>query len=166
MLANYFSSSSSNKPKHVAYIVSYIQVSMDLDASNHCFPDNYCGKAHDSSTNGVPVGIANDTAMKLTSTNCIILPGIPAKAQECNKFAKISLPLMFVHKFCQYGMKVIFDETSVTVEDIKGEIVLRKKRDPFRNLYMIPVAQSTTVRPRVDTQLVPTRLFPDPPSLI
>ena len=149
MLANYFSSSSSSKPKHVAYIVSYIQAAMDSGASNHCFPDSYRGEAHDSSRNSVPIGTANDTVMKSTAADRIILPGILAAARECNKFAEVSLPLISVGKFCQYGMKVMFDDTSVTVEDMKGQIVLQGERDPIRNLYMIPVAQSTTVHRKI-----------------
>lgn len=165
MLVNYFSSSSSNKTSHVAYIVSYIQAAIDLGASNHCFPNSYREEAYDSSKNGVRVGTANDSVMKLTVTNRIIIPDILAPARECNKFAKVSLPLMSVGKFCQYGMRVIFDETSV-VKNMQGQIVLQGKRDPFRNLYTIPVAQSTDVPPKVETHLAPTRLFPDPPSLI
>ena len=100
-------------------------------------------------------------------SDCIIIPGLPPLVQECHKFIKVSLPLVSVGKLCINGIIVVFNDSTVTVMTKSGRTILQGKRDPFHNLYMMPVSQATCSPPKVGPPLLPpTCLFPEPPSLI
>ena len=85
-----------------------------------------------------PVGTADGGTMHSAATDVFYLEGAPIEARRCKKFYEVSLPLVSVGKLCVHGMTVTFDATGVYVYK-NGKEILRGRRDPLRNLYMLPV---------------------------
>ena len=77
--------------------------------------------------------------MQSVATDCFTMVGVPKEARECKKFAEITLPLVSVGRLCVHGMIVAFDDTSVYICNKDGAVISKGRRDPLRNLYMIPI---------------------------
>jgi hypothetical protein len=82
--------------------------------------------------------------MHSAATDVFYLKGAPIEARRCKKFYEVSLPLVSVGKLCVYGMTVKFNAVGVYVYK-DGKEILRGRRDPLRNLYMLPVGGSRNI---------------------
>ena len=112
---------------------------IDSGASDHYFPASYVGELPQSVTTPHSVGTANGTVMESVSTDRFPLPGIKAAARNCKKFVEVTLPLISVGRLCVHGYNVAFDAAHVYVFTKTGNLITRGRRDPLRNLYMIPI---------------------------
>lgn len=112
-------------------------------------PTPYRGKQHKDNNQGIPVGTENSSVIQSIGTDQYVLPGIPGPAHDCHKFLEVSLLLVLVGTLCIHGMQVLFDVNKVTVFNKLGDVVTQGKRDPLRNLYMIPIDTVNDAQPRV-----------------
>ena len=80
--------------------------------------------------------------MRAVATDKLSLKALPDRARDYHKFSDITLPLVSVPQLCDSNMDVLFAKTSVTVTNATGDTVLEGHRDPFRNLYMVPLENS------------------------
>ena len=115
------------------------EAAVDSAASNNYFPITYIGEEPRTSHNTETVGTANGALMRLVATDRFTMVGVPKEARECKKFAEITLPLVSVGRLCVHGMIVAFDDTSVYICNKDGTLISKGRRDPLRNLYMIPI---------------------------
>ena len=122
------------------------EAAADSAASDHYFPIGFDGGEHDTSGRSYPVGTADGGTMHSAATDVFYLEGAPIEARRCKKFYEVSLPLVSVGKLCVHGMTVTFDATAVYVYK-DGKEILRGRRDPLRNLYMLPVGGNGSTAP-------------------
>ena len=122
---------------------------MDSGASDNYFPATFTGENHRCPTISHAVGTANGNIMRSVATDRFTMPGIPRTGRECKKFHEVELPLVSVGKLCVNGMKVSFDDKGVEVKNkSNGTIVTTGRRDPVRNLYMLPIPSSVQHKPQ------------------
>ena len=138
---------------------------VDSAASNNYFPWSYVGDAHDPTHQSVSVGTANNGLMRSVVANIIKLAQLPLEARRCLKFKEITLPLLSVGRFCQQGMEVTFTKDKVTVCNQQGLIVLTGRRDPVRNLYLVPLDNTSVTTETIPKPSVPTNLTSLSPKL-
>lgn len=110
--------------------------------------------------------------MQSKATNQLTFPHLPTASLNCHEFDKVDLPLCSVGKFCDNGMRVLFDINNVWIIDTESnDTLLTSYRDPTTKLYMIPLDQPTPYTvPRVPDPFPATflRVLPvplDPPPM-
>ena len=116
-----------------------IEAAADSAASDHYFPIGFNGGEHDDTGKSYPVGTADGNTMHSAATDVFYLKGAPIEARRCKKFYEVSLPLVSVGKLCVHGMTVMFNKAGVYVFK-DGDMILEGRRDPLRNLYLLPVS--------------------------
>ena len=65
------------------------------------------------------------------------MEGIPAPARTCAKFVEITIPLILVGQLCIYGMIITFDKDHIYVRTKQEKLIVKGRRGPVRNLYLI-----------------------------
>ena len=83
--------------------------------------------------------------MRSVATDRFQLTGAPAGALACKKFIEVTLPLISVGRLCIHGLMVAFNKQGVYVFDQHGTVIAKGRRDPVRNLYLIPVPVQTAI---------------------
>ena len=121
-----------------------IDAAVDSAASNNYFPIDFNG-GHHQNVGGDPVGTAGGIVMRSVATDRFQLAGAPAGALDCKKFLEVTLPLISVGRLCIHGLMVAFNKQGVYVFDQHGTVIAKGRRDPIRNLYLIPVPVQTTI---------------------
>ena len=92
------------------------------------------------SSNPLIVRCANKSTMNSSKTGELDLP-LPPGALDCHLFKDLAEPLMSISKFCDNGLKAVFDAKKIDLIDINGNVVLTGNRD-HRGMYMLPIKQS------------------------
>ena len=121
-----------------------IDAAVDSAASNNYFPIDFNG-GHHQNVGGDPVGTAGGIVMRSVATDRFQLAGAPAGALDCKKFIEVTLPLISVGRLCIHGLMVAFNKQGVYVFDRHGTVIAKGRRDPIRNLYLIPVPVQTAI---------------------
>ena len=105
---------------------------LDSAATCHFLPEDYKGKNHKSTPNGILVECANGSVMRAVATDQLDIQALLVAAWRAHKFKKdeITLPLVSVPQLCNSDMDVHFTKTKVTVTNAPGKTVLEGKRDP------------------------------------
>ena len=111
---------------------------IDSGASGNYYPSNYQGENHNPLAPKIIVRCANDAAIKSKAQDTIQYKKIPTKAKICQKFDKITTPLISVSQLCKSKMTVTFNNKGVLVNNSEGETVIRGHLDLGSNLYMVP----------------------------
>lgn len=104
--------------------------------------------------------------MQSVAADIIKLAQLSLEARRCLKFKEVTLPLLSVGQFCQYGMEVTFTKDNVTVCNQQGLIVLTSRRDPIQNLYLVPLDNATVTIETIPKPRVPQNLTSLSPKLL
>ena len=116
-----------------------LKVAVDSAATTHCFPHFCQGGTHQevSSTDSIGVICANNKIINSTATDIIDLKRLPPRSHACDKFCKITLPLVSVKHLCESDFEVHFKGKHVTITDQCDTTILAGLLDPTTELYMV-----------------------------
>ena len=107
-----------------------VKSAVDSAALGNYFPIDCNGEAHTQGGTPHMVGTANNGHMACVASNGFILLGLPTAAQKCEKFWKVTLPLVLVGTLCVNRLTVTFDVNGVTTVDETEKVVAEGCRDP------------------------------------
>ena len=87
---------------------------------------------------------SNDCQSTPTSTHTALLSqqDLPIQARKVHIFPGINKALLSIGTLCNHGCQATFDDKSVLILNKgSGKVVMKGKRDPRSNLYMINLTQ-------------------------
>lgn len=91
--------------------------------------------------------------MQAIVTDQLPFTNLPTKSLDCHKFDQVDIPLCSVGKFCDNGMRVLFDINNVWVyHSAKSDTLLMGYCDMLSKLCMIPLDQPVQL-PNMDQKL-------------
>ena len=82
--------------------------------------------------------------------------GTRTQPKICHKLDKITTPLYSVSQLCQNDLTVTFNDNGVSVNNSKGEEVMRGHLDLGRNLYIVPADNTVPYEAPKDRNIVET----------
>ena len=90
----------------------------------------------------LPIRMTNGEIITSTHTELLSETDLPIEAQKAHLFPGLNKALLSTVTFCDYGCQAVFYENIVLILNKgNGKIMMKGKRDPLSNLYMLNLTQ-------------------------
>ena len=102
----------------------------------------------------IPLPILMPNGKIITSTHTALLskPDLPIEVQKAHIFTGLNKALLSIGNFCNHGYQAVFDDKEVLIlRKINGKMMIKGRRYPLSNLYMLNLNQRSNLMTKFRT---------------